>query len=125
VWFYDLSADGWSLDDKRTALLPDDKLGPRPSASLTNDEYSRNNLPDALERWKARDGLELMRARSEQSFSVPKADITANGYDLSLNATRKSFIKTLSTDFRWRLLRSCELEGNIQRGIEELKAILS
>ena len=32
VWFYDVQADGWSLDDKRTPLLPEDKLGPVPAS---------------------------------------------------------------------------------------------
>ena len=39
VWFYDVEADGWSLDDKRTPLLSDDKLGPVPKAALTADEH--------------------------------------------------------------------------------------
>src|SRR3954451_6787235 len=43
VWFYDVDADGWSLDDKRTPLLSDDKLGPVPSVPLTAEEHGRNN----------------------------------------------------------------------------------
>ena len=39
VWFYDVDADGWSLDDKRTALLSEDKLGPVPTTPLTSDEH--------------------------------------------------------------------------------------
>lgn len=85
VWFYDVKADGWSLDDKRQPLLADDKLGPEPTAALSAEEYERNNLPDVLMRWEERDGAEHTRPRTAQSFSVPKADITANGYDLSLN----------------------------------------
>src|SRR5438094_8384657 len=46
VWFYDCDADGWSLDDKRTALLPDNKLGPVPKSALSADEHGKNNLPD-------------------------------------------------------------------------------
>jgi len=42
VWFYDCEADGWSLDDKRTPLLPEDKLGPVPRARLSPDEYDKN-----------------------------------------------------------------------------------
>src|SRR5690606_5830581 len=53
VWFYDLKADGRSLDDKRTPLLADDKLSVR--ADLTDDEHAKNNLPDALARWRQRD----------------------------------------------------------------------
>src|SRR5207249_7714575 len=51
VWFYDVEADGWSLDDKRTPLLADDKLGPVPRAPLSHDEHAKNNLPDVLARW--------------------------------------------------------------------------
>ena len=46
VWFYDLQADGRSLDDKRTPLLDDDKLSV--DSTLTDDEHAKNNLPDAL-----------------------------------------------------------------------------
>ena len=48
VWFYDVSADGWSLDDKRIAMLPNDKLGPVPANALNADEHAKNNLPDVL-----------------------------------------------------------------------------
>ena len=51
VWFYDMTADGRSLDDKRTELLPPAKLGVRPSEPLTDDEDAKNNLPDAAARW--------------------------------------------------------------------------
>ena len=85
VWFYDVQADGWSLDDKRTPLLPDEKLGALPDAPLTEDERAKNNLPDVLARWPERGEAERHRARTDQSFCVPKADIAAQGYDLSLN----------------------------------------
>ncbi len=85
VWFYDVEADGWSLDDKRTPLLPDDKLGPVPRVALGAEEHAKNNLPDVLARWAERDGAERERPRTAQSFCVPKADIAAQGYDLSLN----------------------------------------
>jgi type I restriction enzyme M protein len=61
VWFYDVQADGWSLDDKRTPLLSDDKLGPMPATALSaTKEYAKNNLPDVLTRWGARAGDELI-----------------------------------------------------------------
>src|SRR6185312_2075890 len=53
VWFYDVDADGWSLDDKRTPLLPEEKLGPAPATALTDDDHAKNNLPDLLARWHA------------------------------------------------------------------------
>lgn len=95
VWFYDLKADGFSLDDKRNALLPAEKQGVNPgyederktfvNVTLTDDEAERNNLPDAARRWSERAGTERERARTEQSFCVARAEIAAAGYDLSLN----------------------------------------
>src|SRR5436853_5735816 len=48
VWFYDVDADGWSLDDKRTPLLPEEKLGSAPKTALMEEEHAKNNLPDVL-----------------------------------------------------------------------------
>ena len=48
VWFYDVQADGLSLDDKRNPLLPDEKLGPCPDADLDDADHAKNNLPDIL-----------------------------------------------------------------------------
>ena len=88
VWFYDCQADGFSLDDKRTMLLPQEKIGPNPgrregstfvSSALCEDELAKNNLPDIAERWAQRAGAELDRSRSAQSFSVRKAEIAAAG----------------------------------------------
>lgn len=89
VWFYDVRADGWSLDDKRQPLLPDDRLGPTPTTALTEAEAVKNDLPDLVRRWAARDGAERKRPRTAQSFAVPKADIAGTGYDLSLNRYRE------------------------------------
>src|ERR1019366_8877422 len=77
VWFYDVDADGWSLDDKRTPLLSENKLGPAPRTPLTPDEHAKNNLPDVLARWQHRDGAENDRPRTAQSFCVRKSDIAA------------------------------------------------
>jgi len=46
VWFYEVEADGWSLDDKRQPLLPEDKLGVVPKLELVAEEHAKNNLPD-------------------------------------------------------------------------------
>src|SRR5690606_20568724 len=45
VWFYDLQADGYSLDDKRTGLLPTEKLGVVPKEVLSEEDHPKNNLP--------------------------------------------------------------------------------
>jgi type I restriction enzyme M protein len=89
VWFYDLQADGISLDDKRLPLLSEDKLGVVPSVKLSEDEHSKNNLPDVLVHWRERKGAELDRPRTAQSFCVPKEEIIAQNYDLSLGRYKK------------------------------------
>ncbi|MBK0327747.1 SAM-dependent DNA methyltransferase [Rhodobacteraceae bacterium F11138] len=85
VWFYDVQADGISLDDKRTPLLPTEKLGPVPTEALSDAEHEKNNLPDLLNRWADKDSSEGDNPRTGQSFCVPLADIAAADYDLSLN----------------------------------------
>jgi type I restriction enzyme M protein len=125
VWFYDVDADGWSLDDKRTALLSDEKLGPVPAAALTDDEHAKNNLPDVLTRWKLRDTDEKKRPRTAQSFCVPKADIAAQGYDLSLNRYKEVVHEVVEhrkpTDILKDLAR---IEEEIQRGMQDLQELL-
>ncbi|MBW4642996.1 MAG: N-6 DNA methylase [Goleter apudmare HA4340-LM2] len=64
VWFYDVDADGLSLDDKRAPLLADEKLGAVPTAKLTAEEHNKNNLPDVLTRW-----LRLRSANVSRSLS--------------------------------------------------------
>ena len=85
VWFYDVDADGWSLDDKRTPLLPEKKLGVVPKMALNEDERAKNNLPGVLARWNQRDKTERESPRTAQNFCVPKIDISTQGYDLSVN----------------------------------------
>jgi len=70
VWFYDMQSDGYSLDDKRTAL-------------------DSSDIPDIIARFKNL-SMEKDRERTEQSFLVPKADIVANSYDLSINKYKQS-----------------------------------
>jgi type I restriction enzyme M protein len=122
VWFYDLAADGFSLDDKRTPLLPVEKL--RPDAELTDEEHARNNLPDALARWQERDGSELDRARTDQSFCVPKADVVANAYDLSINRYKEIVHDEIEYPPPSEILDELTaLEEEIQKGIDDLKAM--
>ena len=70
VWFYDMHADGLSLDDKRA-------------------EVKENDIPDIIERFRKLDG-ETDRKRTEQSFFVPKQEIIDNDYDLSINKYKKT-----------------------------------
>jgi type I restriction enzyme M protein len=71
VWFYDVDADGMSLDDKRTELLQPEKLGPVPKIALTQDEHAKNNLPDILVRWAQRDEAERKILAPHKAFACP------------------------------------------------------
>lgn len=125
VWFYDVEADGWSLDDKRTPQLSEDKLGAEPRTKLTAEEHAKNNLPDVLARWAERAGKERKRPRTAQSFCVPKADIAARGYDLSLNRYKEVVHEAVEHRPPKEILRElATLEEEIQRGMKELEGIL-
>ena len=125
VWFYDVEADGWSLDDKRTPLLAEDKLGPVSRTALVEGDHARNNLPDVLARWAERDGTERDRPRTAQSFCVPKADIAAQGCDLSLNRYKEVVHEEIEHRLPKEILAElATLEQEIQRGMKELKGML-
>ncbi len=125
VWFYDVEADGKSLDDKRQDLVPEDKQGAVPAQPLTEAEHAKNNLPDILARWRSRDGLELKRPRTAQSFCVPKADLVANGYDLSLNRYKEVVHAEVEHVSPKQLLAELgELEREIEAGMRELEGML-
>ena len=126
VWFYDVQADGWSLDDKRTPLVALEKLGPVPRTALVEGEHARNNLPDVLARWVERAGNERERPRSAQSFCVPKADTAANGYDLSLNRYKEILHEeTQHQPPKEILAELTRMEDKIQRGMKDLEALLA
>jgi type I restriction enzyme M protein len=77
VWFYNMQADGYSLDDKRTPLDP--------------AKPGTNDIPDVVARWHLRhEAGEQQRACTEQSFVVPVADIRAQNYDLSINRYKET-----------------------------------
>ncbi|MFJ9538783.1 N-6 DNA methylase [Streptomyces sp. NPDC101225] len=126
VWFYEVTADGWSLDDKRAPLLEEGKLGPIPVVGeLTQAEHEKNNLPDVLRRWQLRNGTEQERGRTEQSFCVPKADIEAQGYDLSLNRYKEVVYEEVEHRTPTEILEElARIEAEIQQGMSELKGML-
>jgi type I restriction enzyme M protein len=106
VWFYDVRADGFSLDDKRNPV-------------------AANDLPDVLTRWLAL-AAEEGRARTEQSFLVPKADIVAQGYDLSVNRYKEIVHDESEHRAPLEIIADIEtLEGDIAKGLAELKEMLS
>ncbi|MFG3095486.1 N-6 DNA methylase [Streptomyces sp. NPDC048202] len=121
VWFYDVQADGFSLDDKRNPLLAEDRLGTGVTG-LTAEEHAKNNLPDVLARWKRRTTDERDRARTEQSFCVPKSDIAAQGYDLFLNRYKEIVHKEVLTRPPLEILDDLErLNKEIEAGTAKLK----
>ena len=125
VWFYNVDADGQSLDDKRALLLAEDKLGAVPNAKLTAEEHTKNNLPDVLTRWRSRNTTERERLRTAQSFCVPKADIASQGYDLSLNRYKEVVHEEVEHRTPKDILVDlAKLEAEIQQGMKDLEGLL-
>jgi len=126
VWFYDLQADGYSLDDKRSPLLPDDKQGATPTTPLTDDEHAKNNLPNALLCWQHRDSTERAKPRTAQSFCVPKAEIAATGtYDLSLNRYKQVEHAEVTHESPAAIIAELRaLEEEISAGLGKLEEML-
>ena len=126
VWFYDLKADGYSLDDKRNALLPEEKLGPTLASDLSEEEHAKNNLPDVLMRWEERDSAELERPRTAQSFCVPKADIAADGaYDLSLSRYKQTVHEEVKHERPAAIIARLKvLEKEISEGLAKLEEMV-
>ena len=107
VWFYDMQADGYSLDDKRT---------PQPENS---------DLADILARWRNREA-ERKRARTDPSFFVPKAEIADNDYDLSINRYKDVQYEPMEYDSPSVILkRLAALEDEIAKGRTDLEGMLT
>lgn len=129
VLFYGLDADGYSLDDKRTPLLPEDKLGPD-ATGLSAEEFAKNNLPEVLAKWNAWNAKQGAGAgnfsdRTGRCFAVPKSAIVANNYDLSFNRYREVVHATVAHDSPTEILAELKkLETDITAGLEELEGLL-
>jgi len=105
VWFYDMQADGFSLDDKRAPT-------------------EQNDIPDIVARFHDLDA-EKGRERTDRSFFVPKAEIVANDYDLSINKYKKMEYAQEVYEHPLEILNQIrELEMEITAGIEELGDML-
>jgi type I restriction enzyme M protein len=125
VWFYDMQADGLSLDDKRQPLLPEEKLGPVPKDDLLDEEHAKNNLPDLLMRWEERDGVERDAPRTAQSFCVPKSEIAAGGYDLSINRYKEIVHEAVEHESPAEIIRELRrLEAEIAEGLARLEEMV-
>ncbi|MCG6111904.1 MAG: type I restriction-modification system subunit M [Paracoccus sp.] len=126
VWFYDMTADGFSLDDKRTPLLDAAKLGPVPDEALTPEEHAKNNLPDILARW---DDLaaEADRPPTAQSFMVKAEDIAATGsWDLSLNRYKKVEHAEVEHESPAAIIAELRaIEAEIAEGLDRLEEMLA
>ncbi len=106
VWFYDVRADGFSLDDKRQPVEADD-------------------LPDLLARWADR-GAEADRERTDQSFFVPRQEIVENGYDLSFNRYREREHHAVEHDDPRDILADLRrLEAEIADDLDALEALVA
>jgi type I restriction enzyme M protein len=105
VWFYDMQSDGYSLDDKRTP-------------------QEGSDIPDIVARFHNLPGEET-RERAEQSFLVDKAEIVANGYDLSINKYKQSaYVEEEYPHPREILAEINQLEKEIAAGLAELGEML-
>ena len=105
VWFYDMQADGYSLDDKRTSI-------------------EQNDITDIVARFKNL-AAEESRERTLQSFLVPKAEIVGNGYDLSINKYKQSaYVEESYPHPREILAEIGALEREIVEGLRELEGMI-
>ena len=105
VWFYDMTADGFSLDDKRTPV-------------------NENDIPDIIERFKNLD-KEVARKRTDKSFMVPKDDIVNNGYDLSINKYKEvEYVPVEYPPTSEIMANIREIEKQIKEEMDELEKLL-
>ena len=105
VWFYDMQADGFSLDDKRA-------------------EIKDNDIPDIIARFRNLDA-EAERQRTEKSFFVPLSEIVENGYDLSINKYKKTEYKAVEYPSTAEILADLQkIEMQITAGLKELEGML-
>lgn len=106
VWFYDMKADGFSLDDKRTPI-------------------SDNDIPDVIERFNNLDS-EKGRKRTEQSFLVPVDEIRSNAYDLSINKYKKTEYVAVEYPPTEEILDELDrLNAEIEKETKDLRALLN
>lgn len=106
VWFYDMEADGYSLDDKRTPV-------------------AENDIPDIIERFKNLE-KETDRKRTEKSFMVSKQEIVDNEYDLSINKYKEVEYVPVEYPSTLEIMTNLrELEMQIGEEMEELERLLN
>jgi len=105
VWFYDMKADGFSLDDKRSPV-------------------DANDIPDIIERFHNLDN-EAERKPTEQSFLVNKSVIEANDYALSINKYKETVVRRVEYPPTKEIMAELfEIEKRIAAGLKELEVML-
>lgn len=105
VWFYDMEADGYSLDDKRAKIEEDD-------------------IGDIIARYHNRED-EDKRERTEKSFLVPKEEIVENAYDLSINRYKKVVYEEIEYDKPRVILKNIRiLEEEIMLGLDRIEKLV-
>ena len=140
VWFYDMQADGFSLDDKRTPLIKEQVLTTEADAidykaaegeSLEKgqapselENHKLNNIPDVLFRWQHLQN-ETGRERTEQSFFVAISDIQGNDYDLSINRYKEVVYEEVNYEAPQVILEKIKLlQAEMDKGIADLEKLL-
>lgn len=105
VWFYDMKADGLSLDDKRQPI-------------------NENDIPDIIQRFYRLE-KETDRKRTDQSFFVPVDEIKENDFDLSINKYKEIEYEKVEYEPTEVILKKInDLEKEIQAGLAELEELL-
>jgi len=124
VWFYDMRADGFSLDDKRSEIAENDIPDIITRFHLRHCENLPSPTPDGAlppQDWKP----ESERSRTEQSFFVPKQEIVDNGYDLSINKYKQTEYVAIEYPPSSEILdKLAALNTSIAEGLETLKELL-
>lgn len=135
VWFYDMKADGFSLDDKRSLLVTEEQLEAcftDPQGILAEVE-GKNDIAHILTDWiKVADLLAAKTIdpafadRTKPSFLVPKAEIIANDYDLSINRYKEVIYEQVQYEKPADLIQQIkELDQKRQAALEELEKMLA
>jgi type I restriction enzyme M protein len=92
---------------------------------LSAEEHDKNNLSDVVRRWAERNGAEHKRPRTAQSFCVPKADIAAAGYDLSLNRYKEVEHEQIEHESPAAILADLRrIEAQIAEGMKRLEEMV-
>lgn len=106
VWFHDMDADGYSLDDKRTFI------------------DGKGDIPDIIQHYRNRK-KENPSDRKGKRFFVPISEIKENGFDLSISRYKEIEYEEVQYEKPEVIIEKIEkLENEIQNGLLDLKKLL-